>query len=302
MDRRTADKLQLTGTKEKLSVFTQKLAAERVIAHNVQLGTVRTDSLPVVVRDLSFAESALGIRIDAMIGFDLLSQGPFVIDYQSKRLVFGPIDTSLPVIPYHSGPGYVAVEMRIQQKTFLLLVDTGASDLVLFGETTLDCADAVTNIGRPNVVQYGWRHQAQASSPPGCVLGAISWERPDVFILELDGRSKPSGLGGLLGVISLKGSAGWLRSRPKGSCIGWLVMRQEPPRASRETAARNDSPRRCQASANLTNCLWELMRRIPRGPSGVSSVQPARRELPGPRSKISGDLAHLQGAVGSWFI
>ena len=242
LDRRIADKLQLTGTMEKLSVFTQKLAAERVIAHNVQLGTVRTDSLPVVVRDLSFGESALGVRIDAMIGFDLLSQGPFVIDYQSKRLVFGPIDTSLPVIPYHSGPGYVAVEMRIQQKKFLLLVDTGASDLVLFGDTTLDCADAVTNIGRRTWSNMGGDIELNQVHLRDTYVGFISWESRDVFVLELDGRSKPAGLGGLLGVISLKARRLGFDPDRKVLVLDGLVIPQEPMRASREPAAKERLP------------------------------------------------------------
>jgi len=236
LDRRTADALHLTGTKETLSVFTQELAAELVIARNVQLGPVRTDSLRVVVRDLSFAESALGIRIDAMIGFDLLSQGPFVIDYQSKRLVFGPIDTSLPVIPYHSGPGYAAVEMRIQQKTLLLLVDTGASD------TTLDCADAVTNIGSRTWSNMSGDIKVKQVQLRDAYLGAIDWGAQDVFILEIDDRSKPSGLSGLLGVISLKARRVGFDPDRKVLVLDDLVMRQKPPKASPETASKERLP------------------------------------------------------------
>jgi predicted aspartyl protease len=242
LDRRTADALHLTGTKEHLSVFTQKLAAELVIANNVQLGPVRTGSLSVVVRDLSFAESALGIRIDAMIGFDLLSQGPFVIDYQSKRLVFGPIDTSLPVIPYHSGPGYVAVELRVQQKTLLLLVDTGASDLVLFGETMLDSADAVTNIGSRTWSNMGGDIKVKQVQLRDAYLGAIAWGAQDVFILEVDDRSKPSGLSGLLGVISLKVRRVGFDPDRKVLVLDKQIMRQEPPRANPETASKERLP------------------------------------------------------------
>ncbi len=105
LDRRIARKLRLAGTLGKLSVFTQKLDTEHSNAPNVQLGQLHADALPVVVRDLSFAEQALGTRVDAMIGFDLLGQSAFTIDYVSKKTVFGPIDASLAAIPYQSRPG-----------------------------------------------------------------------------------------------------------------------------------------------------------------------------------------------------
>ena len=56
----------------------------------------------MLVRDLSFAGETLGIRVDAMIGFDFIGQGPFTIDYHSRKVVFGPIDPSLTAIPYES--------------------------------------------------------------------------------------------------------------------------------------------------------------------------------------------------------
>jgi hypothetical protein len=46
------------------------------------------DSSPT---ELPFAGKALGAREDAMIGFDFLGKGPFSIDYQFKKIVFGPI-------------------------------------------------------------------------------------------------------------------------------------------------------------------------------------------------------------------
>ena len=105
LDQRIALKLHLTGSVERLSVFTKNLDTERVIAPDVQLGPQHVKALPVVVRDLSFAEKALGTRVDAMIGLDFLGQGPFTIDYQFKRIAFGPIDPSLVAIPYQAGPG-----------------------------------------------------------------------------------------------------------------------------------------------------------------------------------------------------
>jgi predicted aspartyl protease len=204
LDRRVAERLHLGGTTEKLSVFTQELKAERVSAQNVDLGPFHADTLPAVVRDLSFAEEALGTKVDAIIGFDLLNRSAFTIDYQSKKITVGPIAPSLVVIPYHAGPSYAVVEMKLQQKTILLLVDTGASNLVLFESATRDCADAIIHIGSRTWSNMGGQVEVKEVQLKDAYLGTMPWGSQDAFILASASGYMPGGLSGLLGVTSLK--------------------------------------------------------------------------------------------------
>ncbi len=204
LDRRIAQKMHLTGTVEKLSVFTKEMESERVIARSVRLGPQRVEALPVLVRDLSFAGKALGTRVDAMIGFDFLGKGPFTIDYQSKKIVFGPIDPSLVAVPYQDGPGYVLVEMKIQQQKLSLLVDTGASDLVLFEGATRDCPDAIKSVGTRTWSNMGGEIRVKLVHLKGAFLGSTPWGAQDVFILQDSVGNQPGGLRGLLGVASLR--------------------------------------------------------------------------------------------------
>jgi predicted aspartyl protease len=204
LDRRVAQKLHLTGTVEKLSVFTQKLETERVIAPDVNLGPFHADALPAVVRDLAFAEEALGTRVDAIVGFDFLNQSAFTIDYQSKKVTVGPIDPLLAAIPYEAHPGYALVEMKIQQRSLRLLVDTGASDLVLFEGATRDCLDAIRSVGTRTWSNMGGEIRVQQVQLADAYLGSMPWGTRDVFILPDSGGNQPGGLRGLLGVASLK--------------------------------------------------------------------------------------------------
>jgi len=207
LDRRIARKLRLAGTLGKLSVFTQKLDTEQSNAPNVQLGQLHAEALPVVVRDLSFAEQALGTRVDAMIGFDFLGQSAFTIDYVSRKIVFGPIDTSLAATPYQSRPGYVVVEMQIQQQQqqqLLLLVDTGASDLIFFESGVRDCLPAIQIVGTRTWSNMGGEVRVKQVQLAGAFLGVMPWGHRDAFILEETGGKSSAGLAGLLGVISLK--------------------------------------------------------------------------------------------------
>src|SRR5581483_7309203 len=183
LDERIAQKLHLTGATERLSVFTQKVETVRAVAPNVQLGSMRAEALPVVVRDLSFATDALGTRVDAMIGFDFLGQGPFTIDYESKKIVFGTLDSSLTAVPYEAHPGYAVVELKVQQQSLRLLVDTGASDLVLFASATRDCQDAIKSIGTRTWSNMGGAMRVEQVQLKDANLGATSWSTHDVFIL-----------------------------------------------------------------------------------------------------------------------
>ena len=204
LDRRIAQRLHLTGAVEKLSVFTQELDTERVIAPDVNLGPFHADALPAVVGNLSFAEKILGTRVDAVVGLDLLGQNAFTIDYQSKKIIVGPIDPSLAGIPYEAHPGYAVVEMKIQQRSLRLLVDTGASDLEFFEAATRDCPDAIRIIGTQTGSNMGGEIRFQHVELADAYLGSMPWGTRHAFILPDSGENQPDGLRGLLGVASLK--------------------------------------------------------------------------------------------------
>jgi predicted aspartyl protease len=218
LDQRVAQRLHLTGNTGKLSVFTKKMDTERAVAPKVEVGPLRAAGLPVVVRDLSFVEDALGTRVDAMIGFDFLSQGPFTINYETKKIVFGPIDSSLTAVPYEAHPGYALVELKIQQQSLSLLVDTGASDLVLFASATRDFQDAIRNVGPRAWSNMGGEIRVQQVQLKDAFLGPMPWGAQDVFILP-DGPNPPAGLRGLLGVSALK--ARRVGFDPHQSIIAW---------------------------------------------------------------------------------
>jgi predicted aspartyl protease len=218
LDQRIAQRLHLTGKTERLSVFTKKVDTERAVVPKLQVGPLQTEALPVVVRDLSFVEDALGTRVDAMIGFDFLSRGPFTIDYQTKKIVFGPIDSSLTAVPYEAHLGYALVELKVRQQSLRLLVDTGASDLVLFASATRDCQDAIKNVGTQAWSNMGGEIRVQQVQLKDAYLGSTPWGAQHVFILP-DGGNPPAGLRGLLGVSSLK--ARRVAFDPNQGIIAW---------------------------------------------------------------------------------
>jgi len=166
------------------------------------LGPSHARELSVIVQDLSFAEEALGTRVDAMIGFDLLGQSSFTIDYESRKLVFGPIDRSFATVPYSPGLPYAIVDLQVQQERLSILVDTGASNLVLFQNGLRNCGAAINTVGRETWISMGGEMPVRKAQLVGTYLGAVSWGQRVAYIPE-NSANQPSGLEGLLGTIAL---------------------------------------------------------------------------------------------------
>lgn len=202
LDARIARKLHLRGQPERLDVSTKTLVSERVIAPDVELGPSHARELSAVVQDLSFAGEVLGTRVDAMIGFDLLGHSPFTIDYESRKLVFGPIDPSFPTIPYSPGLPYAVVDLHVEQEKLGILVDTGASNLVLFESGLRNCRAAINTVGRETWISMGGEMPVRKSQLVHTYLGGVSWGQRVAYIPENSGN-QPSGLAGLLGTVAL---------------------------------------------------------------------------------------------------
>jgi len=202
VDARIAQKLHLRGQPERVDAPTKTLTTERVIVPDVKLGPSHVGELSVIVQDLSFAEKALGTRVDAMIGFDVLGQSPFTIDYESRKLVFGPVDPSFSTVPYSPGLPYAIVFLHVQQETLGILVDTGASNLVLFQNGVRNCRPAINVLGRETWTSMGGEMPVAKANLAGTYLGGVPWGKRVAYIPD-NSANQPSGLEGLLGTVAL---------------------------------------------------------------------------------------------------
>ena len=202
LDKRLASKLDLVGEAGELSVFTERVESRRAVARNVRLGPVQATELPVMIQDLSFAESVLGTRVDGMIGLDLLGQGPFTIDYESRKISFGPIDPTFTTIPYRPGLPYAMVDLDIQGRRLGILVDTGASDLVLFASALQNCLSSIKKTHSAAWSNLGGDVRVTEAQLTDARFGTLRWEERVVYILQ--DYKPPAGLGGILGMKSLR--------------------------------------------------------------------------------------------------
>jgi predicted aspartyl protease len=132
LDPRIARKLHLDERPTSIAVLGGKVQGGQAIVPSLEFGPIRRDNFSALVEDLSFLEKALPVRIDAMIGLDVLGQSSFMIDYPSRAIRFGP-PPPLPIsIPLRVNAGAAIVDAEVNHVPVHLLVDTGASSLIIF--------------------------------------------------------------------------------------------------------------------------------------------------------------------------
>lgn len=132
LDRKLAAKLELQEQAARIAVLNQTVVGGRAVLPHLEIGPIRINNLPVLVEDLSFLEKALQVRIDAVIGPDVLGQNGFTIDYKSREIHFGDPPAMPFSVPLQLDHHFVTVDVRLNAQPFRLLVDTGASSLMLF--------------------------------------------------------------------------------------------------------------------------------------------------------------------------
>jgi predicted aspartyl protease len=136
LDRQVARSLHLDELPGLLAGVNGTVAAGKAIVPSLQVGPMRRDNLPVVVEDLSFFHKALPVHIDAVVGLDVIGQSPFEIDYGGREIHFGPIPSLKNALRLEMKRGLPLVEVQLNEISSRLVLDTGASSLILFEPRT----------------------------------------------------------------------------------------------------------------------------------------------------------------------
>ena len=133
LDSHIAKKLDLRGEGPSgIVVLGGSVQGEQASLVSFELGPVQRTNLRVITADLSVFNRNLPVRIDGIVGLDVLGQIPFVIDYSAGVIRFGSAPP-LPVsIPLRLDRGLAVFDAEVDRTPVHLLFDTGASALILF--------------------------------------------------------------------------------------------------------------------------------------------------------------------------
>ena len=204
VDRRIARKLRLQAEASTLVAFGQEVQIQSAVLDGFRIGSLQSGPGPAAVADLSYIETLLkGVRVDAIVGLDVLARTSFSIDYQGRTLSFAPTGGEDTVAPLELTWPFLTVRLTIAGQPVRLLVDTGSSDLVLFktrmpaglsdapwrGDKTVQYASGPASLRRLDLRQVG--------------LGAQVWDKFPAWALDRMPDGYPPSIDGVLGVRAL---------------------------------------------------------------------------------------------------
>ena len=202
IDCRIAKKLHMAGVGGTLGVHDRVVAVQQAVVPSVQIGALRTTFLSVLIRDLAFLQKGLGIRIDAVIGLDILRRSNFTIDYPRKRIIFrvAPVVDASATFQ-DTAPGLI-VQMEVNGVLLHLMLDTGASGMLLFQSRIRDRLPLLPHRGERMSTDLGGAFRVQSVRVAAMHLGNTDFGLHNVFIVEDQADSSPE-FDGLLGPAAL---------------------------------------------------------------------------------------------------
>jgi hypothetical protein len=120
VDQTIAHNLRLAELPSRVNLSKKSMEARLVVLPSLSLGPVHAESLPVLMQDLSDFQEVLGHRVDAIVGLDVLRKSSFVINYRTKEILFGPIETLTFCTPFETDSPVVTIRMQFQGRDLRL--------------------------------------------------------------------------------------------------------------------------------------------------------------------------------------
>jgi predicted aspartyl protease len=197
IDRKVAVRLELKRHAGRIMNFDRFIPIEWVDVPELQVGPLRAAWIPVMVVNLN-QYSEFAKNVDGIMGLDLLSlSDKLTIDYSKKRLQFELAATGTP----RPVPGCFVVSIVVQGFAMRLGVDTGLSEILLYGDRPKEHAIKIRTEGETKSVRMG-RIKGMKVSLPGVEIGG---PEEVITVVLIDGPNERilPGLDGYLGVVAL---------------------------------------------------------------------------------------------------
>lgn len=133
VDVSVARKLHINGQQEVLDAVNHRLSRPVVVVPSVEVGPIHATELRAMTADLSAVSRAFGVRIDALIGLDVLQRASFLVDYRSREIFFTEFEPLPYSVPFRLSNGLLMVDLETGSGSLRMLVDTGAQSTLLLG-------------------------------------------------------------------------------------------------------------------------------------------------------------------------
>jgi predicted aspartyl protease len=205
IDRRIAN--ALTASEKglqggKVVNFDRVIKAEWTELTDLTFGPIEVRNLSVMIGDLRYLETT-GTHVDAMIGLDVLSRRNFSIDYEHRKLSWGPSEPAPNELAMNQEGQCWTIDMTVGGRTLRAVVDTGAPGVVFY-EDRLVNRGIDFHVGNEIVgVSAGGHIRSRMAVLPRLQVGRRDLDRT-VVLTRSPGVDSLPGIAGFWGPSSLR--------------------------------------------------------------------------------------------------
>ncbi len=201
VSRQVAKKLNLKGTAKKVLTYGRKANVRLVDLPILKMGGAEFDEVSALVGPLSMPGLDRPIRVDALIGLNLLKRTSLTIDFASRQIFFGPVAHSGASFSFYANGSIVTASLTVRGEHLSLMFDTGAEHLILF-QRNVEGRVAMKGTGEKEDIRYmGGKASLKGIRLPEVKISETQWD--DVPAYLLDGPKPDKHLDGILGIASL---------------------------------------------------------------------------------------------------
>jgi hypothetical protein len=202
VDQKIARDLKLAEQPERVNLWNKSVQARQVVIPSISLGPVRVESIPVLAEDLSFLQKALGFKVHAIVGLDVLRKSSFTINYKAKEILFGAPESLAYSVPFETDTPVVTVRMGFQDRRLRMVVDSGGPDLTVFRSRVSE-PTGLQALGTETVVDAGGTFQRTKVRIPELYIGKETVGAQTAFLVD-DRKDDGDDFDGVLGVRGLQ--------------------------------------------------------------------------------------------------
>jgi hypothetical protein len=131
IDRKLADSLNLARYPGEVINLDRTLTLTRAVLPSISYGPQTAHDVPVLVADLRYFRSN-GVKIDAVIGLDILARENFCLDFAHKRIIFGALERLANAVAMEADAVSVNVQMDLDGYKVWMIADTGMPGILLY--------------------------------------------------------------------------------------------------------------------------------------------------------------------------
>jgi predicted aspartyl protease len=198
VDQKIAISLGLAERPGRVNLSNKSVQTRLVVLPTLLLGPIEADSLPVLIEDLSFFQTVLGLKVDAIVGLDVLRKSSFSINYRTKEMLFGAGESLTFSAPFDTDVPVVSIRMGFPTRELRIVIDTGGPDLMLF-QSRMSNSMGLQELGTETVSDVGGTFQRRRVRLAEVNVGKETIGAQIAFVAD-DRRDDGDSFDGVLGV------------------------------------------------------------------------------------------------------